>query len=176
MSTSADIADIQARTDKAVDDLVSTFTFEISGDESLAEIIRLAGEEWDADEALRELAGRNRRGPRRQQFRPADDRLAVDFLRHQRTAYDYQLDQVRDALYWIGMDVPNGEDGELPREVQDILDDASNRGARTIRAQTLAAIATKYPALANAVAHRAQSTYTVIGGSTMHVGRMPSLH
>lgn len=163
---------IKEAAELAVQRRLESFEYKVVGDETLDEVIALAREDWEADAEWREIQRRRRPGGQRQeQYRPADDRLAVDFLRHQRTEYDRQLQEIQESLSELK---PVDDDGENPLE--HFFDDLQNRAHAAIREKTLEAIRARYPELAAAVAHRRDSNYTMTGGHTFHVGRPTYLY
>lgn len=156
--------ELKERASLKVAQLLEGFTYSVLGDETLAEIVSLAKEDWEGDEQWRRATGRG------DWIRPSDDRLAVDFLRHQRTAYDHQLGEVQHALWELEAEASDGE-GENPLE--GFFDELKNSAHAVIRAGTLDSIASAHPELTAAVAHRRSSNYTVVGGQPFRVGRLP---
>lgn len=88
----SDPAENKAAAEQVVQKLLDSFTYEVTGGESLEEIIALARDDWDGDAGFREARGQD-------YTRAPDDRLAVDFLRHQRTDYDDHLNAVQSGLF-----------------------------------------------------------------------------
>lgn len=161
---------IQQKAEQAVNRILAGFEYTVDGDETLEEIIALAREDWDSDEGWRQARGRS------SYARPPDDKLAVDFLRHQRTAYDYQLAQIQSTCEELLMDLWQREivtDGDEEEPYRRSFDDVQNNAHQIVRAKTLGAIEAKHPALAGAVAQRRDSNYVVSDGQTFRVGPPP---
>lgn len=161
-----DIDTIKALAESAVQECLESFKYQVFGDETLDEIITLAREDWEADAAWRETQSRYG-GRRRYGGRPNDDWLAVDFLRHQRTGYDWHLQEIQSSL--IEVEPPFDEDGDDPLE--EFFDDLKNSAHQEVREKTLAVILDRHPELAAAVGHRRNSNYTMSGGQLFHVGQ-----
>ena len=123
---------IKEAAELAVQRRLERFECKVVGEETLDEVIALAREDWEADAEWREIQRRRQPGGQRQeQYRPADDRLAVDFLRHQRTEYDRQLQEIQESLSELK---PVDDDGENPLE--HFFDDLQNRAHAAIREKT----------------------------------------
>lgn len=163
-----DFAQIKDQAEETVAELLDGFVYEVTGDESLQEIIDLARDEWEADSVWRQLQARRHRRSHtdRAEYRPDDDRLAVDYLRHERTEYDWQLGQISSALLQLE---PGDDDGENPMEPY--FDELKNWAHAEVRAKTLAAIRERDPELAGAVAKRRDSNYVMSGGQRFWAGR-----
>lgn len=160
MSGFTDPDEIKVSAELAVQGCLESFEYQVVGTETLDEIIVLAREDWEADAAWREMQ-------RRHEGRPNDDRLAVDFLRHQRTGYDWHLQEIQNSL--IEVEPPVDEDGDDPLE--EFFDDLKNSAHQEVREKTLAVILDRHPELAAAVGHRRKSNYTMSGGQLFHVGQ-----
>lgn len=146
-----DVEEIKKKAEEPLQRTLEGFEYKVFGEESLEEIIELAVEDWESDSGCTQ---------------PSEDRLAVDFLRHRRTAYDWQLGEIQNSLFELE---PIDEDGENPLEA--FFDGLRNDAHAIIRAKTLDAIRAKHPELAGAVAQRRDSNYVVSGGQRFRVGR-----
>lgn len=153
--------EVKRRAEQVVAQLLAGFEYSVVGDETLVEVVDLARADWDGDESWREARGRA------SWTRPPDDRLAVDFLRHQRTAYDHQLGEIQLGLCELEAEVTDDEGENL---IEDFFDELKNSAHAEIRAGTLEAIESAHPELAGAVAQRRTSNYVVSGGQLFHVG------
>jgi len=108
----SDPKEIMKEAEHIVKTRLAWFDYVVFAEENLREIIRLARTDWDVDAALREFQRRNRPcGAGQEDVRPDDDLLAVDFLKHRRTNYDWQLDQIQEVLFELE---PVDEDGGQP--------------------------------------------------------------
>ena len=153
--------EVKRRAEQVVAQLLAGFEYSVAGDETLAELVALARADWDAHERWREARGRA------SWTRPSDDRLAIDFLRHQRTAYDHQLGEIQHVLWELEVEVADGE-GENP--IEDCFDELKNTAHAEIRARTLEVIESTYPKLAVAVAQRRAANYVMSGRQLFRAG------
>ncbi|WP_432789393.1 hypothetical protein QYM46_13800 [Brevibacterium sp. K11IcPPYGO002] len=157
---------VKLEAEQVVAQLLAGFEYSVAGDETLAEVVALARVDWDADEDWREARGRAL------WTRPSDGRLAVDFLRHKRTAYDHQLGEIQHGLWELEAEVTDDE-GENP--IEPFFDELKNSAHAAIRARTLEVIESTFPQLADAVAQRRESNYVMSGGQLFHTGTPPHL-
>ncbi|MFP3397614.1 hypothetical protein SB749_14885 [Brevibacterium sp. SIMBA_078] len=147
--------EIKLQAEQVVAQLLAGFEYSVAGDETLAEVVALARADWDADEGWREARGRA------SWTRPSDGRLAVDFLRHERTAYGHQLGEIQQGLWELEAEVTDDE-GENP--IESFFDELKNSAHAAIRARTLEVIESTFPKLADAVAQRRASNYVMSDG------------
>lgn len=158
---------IKKEANRAVKNCFAGFEYEVFGDESLDEIIEIAKKDWDEDATMREIQRRNRpRGRRHAQYRPDDDKLAVGFLRHQRTSYDWKLGQNQHCLLEVK---PVDEDGE--NLLEEFFDEHEVSAHEVTRSKTFDAIRARFPELAGALARRQRSNYVMSGGRPFYVAR-----
>lgn len=162
-----EFAEFKTRAKKTIDELVAGFDYEVSGSETLEEIHRLV------EERRQEEAAEG--GPFRVSPQPAT--AAVNFLRHERTGYDWQHGQVQSAIEHL--DFAMHEEGLLedlePDEenpLRDFFDELEHQAHERIRRGTLEAISERFPELADETARQRNSNYAKGGGVTTYVGHM----
>lgn len=162
--------EILAKADRVVTRILESSDYEIQGDETYAEIVEIARQNWNADSALRE----QNRG---QQIMPSDVNLAVTFLRHERSNYDRILSDVQYRLFDLETELFQWEldnnpefssDDETHREA---FDDIKNKAHKAVRQQVLTAIAAKFPELSIEASRQGQSNFIMSAGQTHRVGR-----
>lgn len=131
--------------DNRVKSLVRGFIYEVQADETLEEIVKLAQDEWEADAVNRD--------PRHEAHKPSAHSLALDYLRHNRTNYDLQCE-------------------EIVRKQGAVRSDALTNAAHSIvRAENLRVIREAYPELSSVIQKKRDSAYSVVRGQRVRVGR-----
>lgn len=162
--------EILAKADQVVTRILETGDYEIHGDETYAEIVEIARQNWNEDSAWREQN-------RRPQIMPSDANLAVTFLRHERSNYDRILSDVQYSLFGLETELFQWELDNNPEFSSDdethieAFDDIKNMAHKEVRQRILTAIASKFPELSIEASKQSQSNFIMSGGQTHHVGR-----